>query len=184
MSTTEDPLALESQICFALAVASRSVIAAYRSVLEPLRLTHPQYLVMLALWQHETLPVKRVAEMLRLEPATVSPLIKRLETLGYVSRERSRQDERIVEVSLTAAGRDLRSSAESIPGTMMAKLGMDEAGLRSLHATMTELIAAVDAAESTTIRRASAAGSGDRAGAGDPGVGEPGAVGEPASRGA
>ena len=96
----DNPLALESQICFALAVASRSVIGAYRSVLDPLHLTHPQYLVMLALWQHGRLPVRRIAEMLRLEPATVSPLVKRLEALDYVTRTRSAADERIVEVDL------------------------------------------------------------------------------------
>lgn len=151
MSSTNDPLALESQICFALAVASRSVIAAYRSVLEPIHLTHPQYLVMLALWQHETLTVKRIAEMLRLEPATVSPLIKRLEVLEYVRRDRSSRDERVVEVSLTETGKELRSKAEKIPGTMMAKLGMDEAALRRLHATMTELIASVDASADASV---------------------------------
>src|SRR5699024_4275770 len=64
-----DPLALESQICFALAVASRGVIGAYRSVLEPIHLTHPQYLVMLTLWQHEKLTVREIARLLRLEPA-------------------------------------------------------------------------------------------------------------------
>ncbi|MCM1012635.1 MULTISPECIES: MarR family transcriptional regulator [unclassified Brevibacterium] len=141
----DDPLALESQICFALAVASRGVISAYRSVLEPLRLTHPQYLVMLALWQHGSLPVRRIAELLRLEPATVSPLIKRLEALDYVTRARSASDERVVEVTLTPTGADLRRAAEAIPGQMMAKLDIDEAGVRDLHATMTRIIAAVDA---------------------------------------
>src|SRR5690625_2127482 len=75
-----DPLALESQICFALAVASRGVIGAYRSVLEPIHLTHPQYLVMLALWQHEKLTVRQIAQLLRLEPATVAPLVDRKST--------------------------------------------------------------------------------------------------------
>lgn len=145
--TDTDPLALESQVCFALAVASRSVIAAYRSVLEPLHLTHPQYLVMLALWQHGPVPVRRIAEMLRLEPATVSPLVKRLEALDYVTRTRSAADERVVEVALTDTGAALRRSAERIPATMMAKLGMDETALRELHTTMTDLIAAVDAAD-------------------------------------
>ena len=162
MSTPEaaaphDPLALESQICFALAVASRSVIGAYREVLEPISLTHPQYLVMLALWQHGTLPMRRIADMLRLEAATVSPLVKRLATLGYVERTRSSEDERIVEVSLTGTGRELRTTAESIPGRMMAKLDIDEQGLRELHATMTRLIAAVDASEAQNSGEAQSA---------------------------
>ncbi|MGO3471919.1 MAG: MarR family winged helix-turn-helix transcriptional regulator [Brevibacterium aurantiacum] len=145
MQTRNDPLALESQICFALAVASRGVISAYRSVLEPINLTHPQYLVMLALWQHERLPVRKIAELLRLEAATVSPLIKRLEALDYVEKRRSSHDERIVEVSLTETGANLRKTAEAIPGQMMAKLDMGEADLCELHSTMTRLIEAVDA---------------------------------------
>ncbi|MDN5736752.1 MarR family winged helix-turn-helix transcriptional regulator [Brevibacterium aurantiacum] len=147
MQTRNDPLALESQICFALAVASRGVISAYRSVLEPISLTHPQYLVMLALWQHERLPVRKIAELLRLEAATVSPLIKRLEALDYVEKRRSSHDERIVEVSLTETGANLRKTAEAIPGQMMAKLDMGEADLRELHSTMTRLIEAVDASQ-------------------------------------
>ncbi|WP_231441265.1 MarR family winged helix-turn-helix transcriptional regulator [Brevibacterium zhoupengii] len=147
MQTAYDPLALESQICFALAVASRGVISAYRSVLEPINLTHPQYLVMLSLWQHERLPVRKIAELLRLEAATVSPLIKRLEALDYVEKRRSSHDERVVEVSLTETGAHLRKTAEAIPGQMMAKLDMGEADLRELHSTMTRLIEAVDASQ-------------------------------------
>lgn len=141
-----DPLALESQICFALAVASRGVIGAYRSVLEPIHLTHPQYLVMLTLWQHEKLTVREIARLLRLEPATVSPLVKRLETLDYVTKTRSERDERIVEVTLTSTGVQLRRAAEKIPGQMMDKLGMDVDGVRQLHAVMQQIIANVDAA--------------------------------------
>lgn len=142
----ENPLALESQICFALAVASRGVIAAYRSVLEPIHLTHPQYLVMLALWQHEKLTVREIADLLRLEPATVSPLVKRLEALDYVAKSRSDHDERVVEVTLTPTGLKLRTRAEAIPATMMDKLGMDVDGVRELHAVMEKIIASVDAA--------------------------------------
>jgi DNA-binding MarR family transcriptional regulator len=143
----ENPLALESQICFALAVASRGVIGAYRSVLDPIHLTHPQYLVMLALWQHEKLTVREIAGLLRLEPATVSPLIKRLETLDYVTKTRSEHDERIVEVTLTPTGTELRKTAEQIPGTMMNKLDMDVEQVRELHSVMQKIIASVDAAE-------------------------------------
>ncbi|WP_431245529.1 MarR family winged helix-turn-helix transcriptional regulator [Leifsonia xyli] len=137
-----DPLALESQVCFALSVAARSVVALYRPVLEPVGLTHPQYLVMLALWEHGPLSVRRVAELLALESATVSPLLKRLEALGYVTRERSSLDERVVEVTLTAAGRELRSYAETIPSTMMRRLGMGPDELRELHRAMTTVIRA------------------------------------------
>lgn len=137
-----DPLALERQVCFALAVASRTVIAAYRPVLEPYGLTHPQYLVMLALWQHEPLSIRRIADLLSLEPATVSPLVKRLEASGYVSRTRSREDERSLDVALTATGRELRSKATAIPGTMMKRLGIAPDELTELHRAMSTLIAA------------------------------------------
>lgn len=142
MTDTVNPLALESQVCFALAVASRSVIAAYRPVLEPVGLTHPQYLVMLALWENEPLSVRRLSDLLALEPATVSPLLKRLEALGYVARRRSGADERVVEITLTEAGRELRSYAETIPATMMERLGMTADDLRNLHRMMSALISA------------------------------------------
>ena len=84
----EDMLALERQVCFALSVAARNVVAVYRPVLEPLGLTHPQYLVMLALWQHGPLSVKDLSGLLQLDPGTLSPLLKRLEAAGLLRRER------------------------------------------------------------------------------------------------
>jgi DNA-binding MarR family transcriptional regulator len=141
-------LALEEQVCFALAVASRTVIASYRSVLEPLGLTHPQYLAMLALWQHGTLTVKSLGELLHLEPATVSPLVKRLEQAGFVTRTRSSADERSIDVALTAAGRDLRRAALDVPPTMLARFGMD---LDDLQATNAVLHRIIDAAESVPV---------------------------------
>jgi DNA-binding MarR family transcriptional regulator len=145
VSSDANPLALESQVCFALSVAARSVIAAYRPVLEPVGLTHPQYLVMLALWENEPLSVRRLAGLLALEPATISPLVKRLEALGYVVRRRSSADERVMEIRLTERGRELRSYAETIPATMMQRLGMSVDELRALHRTMTSVIAATRA---------------------------------------
>src|SRR3954470_24421885 len=106
-----DPLALEQQVCFALSVAARSVIAVYRPLLEPMGLTHPQYLVMLALWQNAPLSVKELSRLLQLEPATLSPLLKRLEASGFVHRPRASEDERSLAVTLTPAGRELRSEA-------------------------------------------------------------------------
>src|ERR1700710_1959393 len=93
-----DPLALDRQVCFALAAASRSVIGLYRPVLEPLGLTHPQYLVMLALWEQSPRTVRNIGEALHLEPATLSPLLKRLEAAGLLTRARSGADERALGV--------------------------------------------------------------------------------------
>lgn len=142
MTDDVDVLALENQVCFALAVASRSVIALYRPVLEPLGLTHPQYLVMLALWQQDPRSVKDLGAALQLEPATLSPLLKRLEASGLIDRRRSATDERRLDVTLTPRGRKLRSRAESIPQTMIEQLGMPVAELQAMRASLTAIIAA------------------------------------------
>ena len=135
-----DPLALERQVCFALSVASRSVIAIYRPLLEPHGLTHPQYLVMLALWESCPRSVKELSTVLRAEPATLSPLLKRLETIGYVTRRRSAEDERLLTVELTDAGRALRSEAEKIPYRVVERLGMEVSELEALHKVLGRVI--------------------------------------------
>lgn len=142
-----DVLALENQVCFALAVASRSVLALYRPVLEPLGLTHPQYLVMLALWENEPRSVKELGQVLQLEPATLSPLLKRLEAAGLVQRRRSAHDERVLDITLSDAGRALRSKAEGIPTTIVGELGMTLDELDGLRSTLHRLIAAAAPSE-------------------------------------
>jgi DNA-binding MarR family transcriptional regulator len=138
-----DLLALENQVCFALAVAARGVIGLYRPILEPLGLTHPQYLVMLALWQRSPRTVRDLGEALQLEPATLSPLLKRLEAQGYVTRERSARDERALDVALTDAGTALRAKALAIPPQVVDRLGMSLDELAGLRDRLTEVIAAV-----------------------------------------
>ena len=137
-----DPLALEQQVCFALSVAARSVVAIYRPLLEPMGLTHPQYLVMLALWQHAPLSVRDLSRLLQLDPGTLSPLLKRLEAIGYLRRERDPADERSLAITLTESGRDLRSRAEQIPPAVVSRLGMPIEDLKRLHASLTQVIAA------------------------------------------
>src|SRR3954463_7692585 len=97
----EDALALERQVCYALSVAARNVVAVYRPWLEPMGLAHPQSLVMLALWQHGPLSVKDLSRLLQLDPGTLSPLIKRLESAGLLRRNRNPRDERALAISLT-----------------------------------------------------------------------------------
>ncbi|MEY9213260.1 MarR family winged helix-turn-helix transcriptional regulator [Thermobifida halotolerans] len=141
-----DPLALENQVCFALTIAARNVVALYRPVLAPLGLTHPQYLVMLALWQSAPLSVKELAGLLELDSATLSPLLKRLEAAGLVRRERDPEDERRLVVTLTPAGRELREQAREVPERMMRLLDMDADELRRLNAVLGRLsTAAADA---------------------------------------
>lgn len=148
-----DPLALEQQVCFALAVTNRAVLAVYRPLLEPLGLTHPQYLVMLALWDHqrsadaaEPLSVKQIASTLQMDSATLSPMLKRLETMGLLHRRRSSLDERATEVVLTEAGVALRDRAVAIPGAVVERLGVELAELERLRDVLTRVNTAALAA--------------------------------------
>ncbi len=143
-----NPLLLHRQVCFALAVANRSVLKIYRRVLDPLGLTHPQYLVMLALWEDSPLPVKEIGRLLQLDSATLSPLLKRLETNGLITRRRNVDDERIVEIVLTDAGATLRDEALAIPGQIVDALGVELSDLEELHAVLTKVNAAALRADS------------------------------------
>ncbi len=105
---------LEQMLCFDLYAASRAVIKAYGPLLERLNLTYPQYLVMVLLWQEKFMSVTKLSNRLSLDSGTLSPLLKRLEAAGLVVRERSKADERSVDVGLTEAGRDLEKEAASV----------------------------------------------------------------------
>jgi len=147
MTVDIDTLALEQQVCFALAVTNRAVLSIYRPLLEPLGLTHPQYLVMLALWDHQKestdddapLSVKQIAATLQLDSATLSPMLKRLQTLGLIARNRSTADERSTHIELTDDGRALRERALAIPAAVVARLGVDLAELDELRQRLTSI---------------------------------------------
>jgi DNA-binding MarR family transcriptional regulator len=117
-------LLLEDQMCFGLYAASRAITAVYRPLLERLGLTYPQYLVMLVLWQRGPSTVKQVMTALHLDYGTLTPLLKRLEALGYVQRQRRPDDERSVRVSLTDAGAALRDRAGEVPLEISRALGL------------------------------------------------------------
>ena len=104
MDSRDDLLLLDNQLCFALVTAARNVVALYRPVLEPLGLTHPQYLVMLALWERSPRSLGELADALAMEPATLSPLVKRLEAQGRITRARRVGDERVLDIALTDEG--------------------------------------------------------------------------------
>lgn len=125
MTSDDDLLRLENQLCFAMVTAARNVVAIYRPILEPLGLTHPQYLVMLALWERAPRSLNDLATDLALEPASASPLVKRLEKEGLVRRTRSAEDERRLDIDLTDAGWALRERALDVPRQVMAAVGID-----------------------------------------------------------
>jgi DNA-binding MarR family transcriptional regulator len=151
IATDADPLELERQVCFAIAVTNRAVLAVYRPLLEPLGLTHPQYLVMLALWDNAKsgdapLSVKQIAALLQMDSATLSPMLKRLESQGLIARSRGAADERTTLVKLTAEGRGLRRQALKIPPAVVERLDVDLAELEHLHEVLTRINAAALAA--------------------------------------
>lgn len=125
VTDSDDLLKLENQLCFALVTAARNVVAIYRPILEPLGLTHPQYLVMLALWERSPRTLNDLAADLALDPATASPLVKRLEKEGLIARERSSEDERRLDIRLAVAGQALRRRALDVPRRVMEAVRMD-----------------------------------------------------------
>lgn len=145
-SPEEEFLRLDRQICFSLNAASRAFGGVYRIALKDLGLTYPQYLVMLVLWEHGDLPVKRIGALLRLDSGTLSPLLKRLEGAGLVRRERLPSDERSVTVHLTREGADLRAEARRVPRAIGAATGLDLDEIEELRARLTSLTQALDRA--------------------------------------
>jgi DNA-binding MarR family transcriptional regulator len=148
----DELLRLDNQVCFAVHATSRALDGVYRRELRDLGLTYPQYLVMLVLWEHRTgaadsrpLTVKELGRDLRLDSGTLSPLLKRLEAVGLVRRDRDARDERSVHVRLTPEGAALRARALRVPGRIMAATGLDEGELTDLRRTLDRLTTALDA---------------------------------------
>jgi DNA-binding MarR family transcriptional regulator len=117
-------LRLDNQVCFPLYAAARAVMQAYQPLLARLGLTYPRYLVLLVLWEEDGLSVKQIGRRLHLDSGTLTPLLKRLEQAGLVRRLRATHDERVLQVSLTAAGRRLERRAQEIPQALLGKLAM------------------------------------------------------------
>lgn len=148
MGNADDTLALDNQVCFALYAANRAVTARYRPLLTELGLTYPQYLVMLVLWEaaavDEGMRVSRLGERLRLDSGTLTPLLKRLEERGLVSRQRSAEDERVVTVVATAAGLALREQARSIPARLLCSTGVASDRLVALRDELRSVLAQLE----------------------------------------
>jgi DNA-binding MarR family transcriptional regulator len=159
IEASDEDLLLERQLCFALTVASRSVVGAYKPVLDRLGLTHPQYLVMLCLWESSPRSVRDISDALAQEPATISPLLRRLETAGYITRGRAAGNERALAVGLTPSGAALRQQATAVPGTMMERLGLTRDAVGHLHQAMMDLIAATKTAAERDAAGRGAAGA-------------------------
>ena len=142
--TPDDLLRLNNQLCFALVTAARNVVAIYRPILEPLGLTHPQYLAMLALWEQSPRSLSDLAAALAMDPATASPLVKRLETDGLIARHRSASDERRLDIALTEKGAALRAQAVDVPRQVMARLEMSVPEVEAVRDSLVRFAGAVE----------------------------------------
>ncbi|WP_438280861.1 MarR family winged helix-turn-helix transcriptional regulator [Pseudomonas alabamensis] len=138
-----DELLLDSQVCFALHSTSLLMTKVYKPLLQTLGLTYPQYLAMLVLWEHDGMTVGEISQRLLTDPGSLTPLLKRLESEGLLKRNRSREDERVVQVQLTDKGRQLREDARHVPGDILEASGRSQERLRQLQEDLLELRASL-----------------------------------------
>lgn len=139
LESDHNPLRLSEQLCFALYSTSRAITKKYASLLSDLGVTYPQYLSLMALWERDGLTINELGRLLELEGATTTPLVKRLEKLGLVRRERSAKDERRVHIFLTDKGKSYRERALSVPETLGCALGIDDLQAKRLIKQMRKL---------------------------------------------
>ena len=139
-----DSLKLENQICFPLYACSKEVVRAYRPFLDRIGLTYTQYITMMALWEHRTLSVKEIGEKLFLDSGTLTPVLKTLEEKGLVERIRSKEDERIVIVSITDKGLALRDDALSVPAAMTSCVDLGREDAATLYRLLYKLLGKIN----------------------------------------
>lgn len=135
-----DPLLLDNQLCYALYAAAHRMTKSYRPLLERLGLTYPQYLVLLVLWEQDGVTVSEIGRRLRLDSGTLTPVLKRLESAGFLLRTRRQSDEREVEIALTPEGAALRADAVSVRESVMCQLELSEPEIRALRKDLSLVI--------------------------------------------
>ena len=135
-----EAMKLSNQLCFPLYAAARNVTGLYTPCLRPLGLTYTQYIVFLVLWEKDALTVGEIGERLMLDNGTLSPLLKKMEQAGYVERRRSQEDERVVVITLTEAGRALQEKAKDIPVQVAGCIDLSPEKAQTLYALLYELL--------------------------------------------
>ena len=140
MADRYDALKLENQICFPLYACSKEIVKAYKPYLDELDLTYTQYITMMVMWEHRELRVKEIGKCLFLDSSTLTPLLKRLEEKGYVTRRRSAQDERDLIVTLTDSGEALKKRAVTVPERLSACVALDPQKAQALYALLYEVL--------------------------------------------
>ena len=135
-----EAMKLDHQLCFPLYAAARNVTGLYTPWLKPLGLTYTQYIVLLVLWEKDGVSVTEIGEKLMLDNGTLSPLLKKMEQAGYVARRRCREDDRVVEITLTEAGRALQEKAKDIPRNVAGCIELPPEKARELYTLLYELL--------------------------------------------
>lgn len=135
-----EALRLDNQLCFPLYACARQVVNKYTPLLKPLGLTYTQYIAMMVLWEKDGITVGEIGKRLFLDNGTLTPLLKKLETQGYITRERSADDERVVLVSLTDAGWELREKAKEIPFKVGGCVALEPEEARTLYGLLYKLL--------------------------------------------
>lgn len=133
------PIPLDSQLCFSLYGTSIAINRAYKPMLDALGITYPQYLVLSTLWEGDGKTISAIADRLALEPSTITPLVKRMEAAGFVTRQRSTVDERLVGVHLTDKGRDLQAKTGCLTDTLLQRSGMTVEEIVALNESVQKL---------------------------------------------
>ena len=148
MAKNEMPeqLKLDNQLCFPLYACARKVVSLYTPFFKPLGITYTQYLVFMVLWEKDGLSVSELCDRLLLDSGTVTPLLKKMEGAGYVTRTRSSEDERVVLVRLTKKGRDLRREVEKIPGKIGACVDLEPEEAATLYRLLYKVIGGIESA--------------------------------------
>ena len=136
----DEAMKLNNQLCFPLYAAARSVTNLYTPWLKPLGLTYTQYIVLLVLWEHDGISVSEIGEKLMLDNGTLSPLLKKMEQAGWVERRRSTEDDRVVIITLTEAGRALRERAKEVPGKVASCIDLPPEKAQTLYVLLYELL--------------------------------------------
>lgn len=147
MDRNFDVLKLENQLCFPLYVCSKEIVKKYKPYLDEIGLTYTQYITMMAMWEHEELSVKELGELLFLDSGTLTPVLKTLEKKGLLSRTRSSKDERMLVVTLSERGKDLREQAVEIPFKMQGCLSIEEKDAADLYRILHKMMESIKAAD-------------------------------------
>lgn len=136
----DEALKLDNQLCFPLYAAARKVVGAYTPLLKPLGITYTQYIVFMVLWEHDNLTVGEIGKRLMLDNGTLTPLLKKMEEVGYLTRKRSEKDERVVTISLTDQGREIKEKVKGVPVEMRQCIKLEPGEAKTLYDILYKLL--------------------------------------------